>query len=121
MRIEKQSAAEILRLVEHLRLDAATIANVLFPRGKPIPAGIPGLNITGISRARTACIENPLFRLALWFLALTPDLAQLAVNWLQALVTQMRATPGCVRDLSMREQAIEGEETNLQLRYHGGD
>lgn len=123
----QHGSVSVVRITESLRESAAAIVREAFPGRLKVFGTVPGVHRTGISRARAGCSTSPLFRLALWFLALRraglpAARARLMVAWLDSLVRRLWSP--CSSDidaLSRAEQSAEAAETELQLAYALGD
>lgn len=118
-----QSRADIVRLIEHLRTDAATEIDLAFPRQLK-HYQVPGVSAFGLSRAKNGDVSNPLYRTACYIVALRMsgaprEKAQRIVDWLQSLVDLLWPPKhdASARSLVRREQEIDGAEDLAECDY----
>lgn len=119
---QKHTPLEVVHLVEYLRHEAAKPFEVFKDRQK-VASLVPGLDRSGISRAMTADVSNPLFRAGLMMLAgARADFPRASgeqiANWLPDVVDllwpQQRV---CIREAFQREQRADGVEDAFQVDY----
>lgn len=127
--VPRMRAIADVRLSDDLANEAADVLRQAFAGDVRPLACVPGVYPTSIYRARAGERRtNPLFRIALWMLAarragLPRSVAQLCVDWLEAVIDRLWSDgePVTVADASVREQLTESEETACQVAYAHGD
>lgn len=116
----EHSAGDLVRLLDALRQEAAQLVADLLPHSRKKLRRIPGLNPTGLSRAKNGDVSNALYRAAVYVLACralgVPELkARRIPGFLEAVIDQVYgAAPACVTTALIAEAAEDAAEDAAQ-------